>query len=624
MANKTIDKALLARKIQGLDGLSKEEKSALTELINRREYGLVWEDKPEDVEEQLKIQMPYLKEVAEKRIISDEPDAPNHIIIEGDNLSGLASLAYAYAGKINLIYIDPPYNTGNNDFVYNDRFVDKEDSYRHSKWLSFMKKRLKIAHKLLSDDGVIFISIDDNEQAPLKLLCDSIFSESNFVGTYFWKRTETPPALSYKIRKKFEYVLCYQKTEVPKRTFAQGLVDGGDAPLLNSGNPIGTLRFPVGSVHFNIPDGTYTHTAAKKIHLLDPVVVVNGVNACEFSATATFKWGQNNLDNEVANGTFFVIKSNQFSIRYQKSERATKVPSNIIDSEVTVGTNEEAKKELENLNLASNFDYAKPSSLIAYLIRMPFWEKNDITVLDFFAGSGTTMDATIQLNNLDQGTRKCILLNNNEGGICEQITYERCRKAISGYAKKSGEIVSGATNNNLRYYKTEFLDRIPSYKNKRKLVSVSTDLLCIKEDLYDEKENFGSITLDKRRARYFEHGNKRMLVICDETLLYDFIAEIREMQFDGKIKVYVFSDSAYAYEDDFAEVIDKVEPCALPAAILAAYKDVLPERAEQDVDGNFVGVDLHPVDDEVAAEDSAPVEEDSSDSSEEPYKPTLF
>lgn len=323
MANKSIDKALLTRKIQNLSGLSKEEKSELTELLNRREYGIVWEDKPEAVEEQLKVQLPYLQEDKEKRIVSLSQNAPNHLIIEGDNLSGLVSLSYTHPGRINLIYIDPPYNTGNNDFVYNDRFVDKEDSYRHSKWLSFMRKRLKIAHKLLSDDGVIFISIDDNEQAPLKLLCDSIFGERNFVGTYFWKRTETPPALSYKIRRKLEYVLCYQKTDIPQRTFAQGLVDGGDAPLLNSGNPEGTLSFPVGSVHFNIPDGTYTHSSEKKIRLLNPVVVVNGVNACEFSATANFKWGQSNLDNEVANGTYFLIKSRQFSIRWKFRRKVT-------------------------------------------------------------------------------------------------------------------------------------------------------------------------------------------------------------------------------------------------------------------------------------------------------------
>lgn len=153
----------LANKIRGIDGLTNDEKSALIELLRKqKKYGLVWEDKPEDVEERLRDELPVLIEDTGNAIISEDADAPNHILIEGDNLEALTALAYTHEGKIDVIYIDPPYNTGNKDFVYNDRFVDKEDSYRHSKWLSFMSKRLRIAKRLLSDKGVIFISIDDN------------------------------------------------------------------------------------------------------------------------------------------------------------------------------------------------------------------------------------------------------------------------------------------------------------------------------------------------------------------------------------------------------------------------------------------------------------------------------
>lgn len=172
-----MNKKELYNKILQLDGLTNEEKSELLGLLRKqKKYGLVWEDKPEDVEERLREELPVLVEDISKAIISTEADAPNHILIEGDNLETLTALAYTHEGKIDVIYIDPPYNTGNNDFVYNDKFVDKEDSYRHSKWLSFMAKRLCIAKQLLSDKGVIFISIDDNEQAQLKLLCDEIFA----------------------------------------------------------------------------------------------------------------------------------------------------------------------------------------------------------------------------------------------------------------------------------------------------------------------------------------------------------------------------------------------------------------------------------------------------------------
>ena len=184
-----MDKELLIAKIKELSGLTNDEKADLLGLLrSHKKYGLVWEDKPEDVVLNLKENQPILTEVKEKAIISDNTDAPNHILIEGDNLEALTALSYTHEGKIDVIYIDPPYNTGNKDFIYNDSYVDSEDSYRHSKWLSFMHKRLKIAKQLLSDKGVIFISIDDNEQANLKLLCDEVFGSENFRNTLLVRR----------------------------------------------------------------------------------------------------------------------------------------------------------------------------------------------------------------------------------------------------------------------------------------------------------------------------------------------------------------------------------------------------------------------------------------------------
>lgn len=177
-----MDKNELKQKIEEIEGLTNEEKSELIKLLrSQKKYGLVWEDKPEDAEQRMVNEQPVLVEVPERAILSDDAEAPNHILIESDNLEALTALSYTHAGKIDVIYIDPPYNTGNKDFIYNDSFVDKEDGYRHSKWLSFMNKRLKIAKNLLSEKGVIFISCDDNEQAPLKMLCDEIFGEANFL-----------------------------------------------------------------------------------------------------------------------------------------------------------------------------------------------------------------------------------------------------------------------------------------------------------------------------------------------------------------------------------------------------------------------------------------------------------
>ena len=573
------DRANLIKRINTLEGLTDKERSALLGLLRENKtYGLVWEDKPEDVEERLRNELPILTEVPERAIVSEDKDAPNHILIEGDNLEALATLAYTHEGKIDVIYIDPPYNTGNKDFIYNDSYVDKEDSYRHSKWLSFMSRRLKIAKKLLSDRGVIFISIDDNEQAQLKLLCDEIFSPSNFVGTYFWKRTSTPPALSYKIRRKLEYVLCYQKTDIPQRTYAQGYVDGGDAPLLNSGNPMGILQFPIGSVHFNLPDGVYSAKSTYKMELLENVIVEHGININTFSARGHFKWGQNNLEKEVSEGTYFLIKSLQFSPRFQKSTKATKVPSNIVDDEVGVGTNEDAQKEVEALNV--DFNYAKPISLISFLSKMPFWNEKDITILDFFAGSGTTLHATMQLNAEDGGHRQCILVTNNENNICEEVTYKRNRRVIQGYTNAKGEEVVGLTKNNLRYYRTGFVGRSRSMQNMRKLVNLATDMLCIKENLYTEQNTFGGQKTYKGIFRYFDDGKKQMLVIYREEAIDELVDIIYDMDISQPIKVYVFSPSEDPWEGSFDDVSDKVELCALPQAIYNTYRRILPKKKD--------------------------------------------
>lgn len=205
-----MDKIALKNKIRELEGLTNDEKAALLELLNKqKKYGLVWEDKPEDVEERLRDELPVLKEVKERFISSEDPEAPNHVLIEGDNLEALTALTYTHAGKIDVIYIDPPYNTGNKDFIYNDSFVDSEDSFRHSKWLSFMNKRLKLAKGLLSDKGVIFISIDDNEQAQLKLLCDEVFSNLDFVATIPWRKRTAKSDVPHFLSQDYEWILCY-------------------------------------------------------------------------------------------------------------------------------------------------------------------------------------------------------------------------------------------------------------------------------------------------------------------------------------------------------------------------------------------------------------------------------
>ena len=591
-----MDKNKLKQKIEELEGLTNEEKSELIKLLrSQKKYGLVWEDKPEDAEQRMVNEQPVLVEVPERAIISDDAEAPNHILIEGDNLEVLTALSYTHAGMIDVIYIDPPYNTGKADeFKYNDKYVDATDGYRHSKWLSFMSKRIKIAKQLLKDTGLIFISIDDNEIAQLKCLCDEIFNtftdkaRTNCLGVLVWNLGTGTQAGHF--TRSHEYVLAYavNKDKVSNFTGGSGEIDHSALKKVSKKNPPVVYTFKAGE-KFLAPDGTELFDewgGSEKTKLLDGrMVAENGKLKYDVTLEAGFAmiqqmktWykGEYTIDSKGQHVTEFYF--NGTGVLHYKKERSIINPPSVIND---CGSTKAGSIELANiLGSSDTFGYPKPTQLIKFLLSL---QGKDITILDFFAGSGTTLHATMQLNAEDGGRRQCILATNNENGICENVTYERNRRVIQGYTTPKGEEVVGLTHNNLRYYKTQLVSRDKTVKNLRLLTSLSTDMLCIRNDVYSEK-TFAGRLINKQIARYFESasGKRRMLVIYQEEAIEALVQMIATLpKFDDKLMVYVFSPNGYAYDDDFEEVADKVKLCAIPDAILNAYRRVLPKRKPQ-------------------------------------------
>ena len=583
-----MDKTALKHKIQTLEGLTNEEKSALLELLNKeKKYGLVWENKPEDVEERLRDHLPVLEEVKSRAILSDSPDAPNHILIEGDNLEALTALSYTHEGKIDVIYIDPPYNTGNKDFIYNDSFVDSEDGYRHSKWLSFMSKRLRIAKRLLSDKGVIFISIDDNEQAQLKLLCDDILAERNFVANYIWQSTAGSNT-GTDIVTVTEYILVYSKN----RDYVQfdGMLSSEESFPYEDEYVKNRGRYALDKLDRRRVGGHYSDALNYAITMPDGTMRYPGGTNTKSQEGWNYLWSKSKVEWGIQNDFIVLKKSkglwNVYNKRYSKIDNSGNIIERSIPFRNLITSDQcntaQGTAEITSIFSIRPFDFPKPSKLIKHLLMNIVRSKKKSTILDFFAGSGTTLHATMQLNSEDGGHRQCILVTNNENNICEEVTYERNKRVINGYTTPKGEQVEGLKNNSLRYYKTELLPREKSPRNMRALMAAATELLCIKEDLYEENKRFGRYRTNPKTIRYFEKGDKRMLIIFCEELADQISEEIKTLDFGGqRLKIYIFSPDRYAFDDNFYEVQDKVQLVALPAAIYDAYRRVLPKRIDK-------------------------------------------
>ena len=448
--------------------------SQIEKDVNGKKYGLVFEEHREDIDDLLEENLPILTE--QKDLFIDGGGQMN-FLLEGDNLAALQLLEKTHRGKIDVIYIDPPYNTGNKDFIYDDSFVDSTDEFRHSKWLSFMKKRLQIAKNLLSEKGVIFISIDDNEQADLKLICDEIFGEGNFISDIIWnsRKSVSNDAI---VSLNHNYTLLYTKNmkefNLIKHKFK--LPDAGDGFANPDNDPRGLWKAdPFDSPGIR-PNLTYK--------------IVNPNTGTEYWPpdgrcwrTGEIEYNEFLKDNRIVFGKTGNSKPQLKRFLSEAQEKGL-TPKSIWDD---CGTATNGTQEIQNIFGKKAFDTPKPTDFIRKILQLSTYTGGvagvsklacaplegvakdglpaeargrlpppSVTILDFFAGSGTTGHAVLKLNAEDGGNRKFILCTNNENEICRKITYERLKTVITG-KRADGTEYSEKYNASLKYFKIDFL-----------------------------------------------------------------------------------------------------------------------------------------------------------------------
>ena len=464
--------------------------SDLEKDVNGKKYGLVFEEHREEIDEVLDTHTPVLTE--EKDLFIDNGGQIN-FLIEGDNLASLKLLEKTHKGKIDFIYIDPPYNTGSPDFKYDDTIVAKEDSFRHSKWISFMKCRLQIAHKLLSDNGIIFISIDENEQAPLKLLCDEIFSSENHIETIIWKNKYGAGAKTVGFISVHEYILCYSKKPI--------------SDITSELDKEGQAAYKKTDEKFDVRGGYLTQPLMTKSLAARPNLMYDiEYNGDIIHPRKQWVWSKERLEAAIRNNDveFNKQKDGSYSVRAKKylfdengNIRRGK-PLSILNGPFT----QDGTQEIRNIFGAEDiFKFSKPSELIKYFIA---FEVNGVNsknaiILDFFAGSGTTAQAVLAQNEKDNGDRRFILCTNNENNICRDVTYERIKRVID----KEKYAAS------LKYYKVDY---VPI--NERLYYEYADELLKHVRELVELENGINFI------------GNAEIGIVLTEEELDDFISQL--------------------------------------------------------------------------------------------------
>ncbi len=551
--------------------------------LRNENYGLAWIDVPEAFEDDVENKLPIITAVPTCDIKNDDNKA-THLLIEGENYHALTCLNYTHKGKIDVIYIDPPYNTGSDGFRYKDkRILDKypdgtevptDHPLRHSYWLSFMRKRLELAKDLLSEKGVIFISIDDNEFAQLKMLCDQIFDERNFVTSFIWNQKLTGGHDSKNVNTVHEYVFCYAKDKTKEGAFNK-IISDNEYPEFDEARQ---LSFKWDSLW------TVSHGYTKNCDY--PIVAPDGTEVYPWmchkdgkkvKGVARWFWSKETYNKD--KDLLLVRKDKKGNWKvYKKVYGGTPIPyKSIFDRDVVGGTST-GKKTLENIfGSIKVFDNPKSVELIKHILAIA-GSKNSF-VLDFFAGSGTTGQAVLEMNEADQGTRQFILCTNDQEldgngekvkhKICSDVCHPRLSKVIGGYKNSKKEKVQGL-GGSLKYYRVGFVGEHSilntNDKDKLALAHNACELLAIAENTLD------GVTKNSH-FEIFENKDRHTAIYFKESFdkFDDFTKKVLSLK--KPTTVYIFSWENDPFVDEF-EDNPSITVKTIPEPILEIYRRI--------------------------------------------------
>lgn len=549
--------------------------SMIENELTKKKYGLIWEEHEERVDKELETQIPTFEEIKDKEIVSN-PNEKFNFLLEGDNLHSLYLLEKTHKEKIDVIYIDPPYNTGSKDFIYNDKIIDDEDGYKHSKWLSFMSKRLQMAQRLLSNTGVIFISIDDNEVAQLKLLCDTIFNEINRISIHHVqvRYAEKSLADGKSVKPVMEYVLVYAKDinkfklNLPKEkytdaSFLYEIEELGSGIMVKDGNV--TMQV------FKPGEWQIKKQNESSQNLLKETWVSGTIYSKMSYGQVVKKYIEPRYNSDGLGCLYKVIGRGDDGLGYRyyvgpskKGSTRCKMYSGMPLSRIEeIKSNGGSFREvpISNLiNYAADFGNIrhegnmtfnsgkKPVKMLKELIN--YHTNKNAVVLDFFAGSGSTAQAVLELNKEDNGNRQFILCTNNENNICEEITYKRIKNVITGYGKYN------PLKSNLKYYRCTYVPRINTEAE-----DLHNNLLINIKNLI-QLEN--GIEIDDNKIRVYLNEdeldrfstNEKELEICEKIYISSDILLTSEQENifeNNNIEVYIIPE--YYFEDEIMEVM---------------------------------------------------------------------